>query len=124
MIPLLSISQTKYIIDKDTIIGYTSSENRSIALLFLEGEHYKELYFNEEEISRFKDTIINVQNYHIIFLDSMLVVKTKLLTDINNEYVYTQKELNKVIEKNKTKNTLLTGSIIANIILIITLLIK
>lgn len=124
MIPLLSISQTKYIIDKDTIIGYTSSENRSIGLLFLEGEHYKELYFNEDILSNLKDSVITTQNYHIIFLDSMLVVKTKLLTNINNEYVYTQKELNKVIEKNKTKNNLLKGSIIANIILIITLLIK
>ena len=36
-----SISQRKYIINKDTIVGYTFKENRKIAVLFIQGDKYK-----------------------------------------------------------------------------------
>lgn len=41
---------TKYIIKGDTIVGYTLDENRSIALLFMKGEMYEELYLTQNEI--------------------------------------------------------------------------
>ena len=69
MIPLLCISQQKYIIKGDTIVGYTLDENRSIALLFMKGEMYEELYFTQNEILAKKDSIINTQYYHIKFQD-------------------------------------------------------
>lgn len=60
MIPLVGISQQRYIIDSDTLVSYTLEENRSIALVFLEGDEYKEFYINAKNVmdEMFKERVI------------------------------------------------------------------
>lgn len=121
MIPLLCISQQKYIIKGDTIVGYTLDENRSIALLFMKGEMYEELYFTQNEILVKKDSIINTQYYHIKFQDSVIVVTTNTidkLEKINND---NKAIIEKEKRKNKTNGWIAGGSGILNLILILLL---
>ena len=124
MIQLPIISQEKYIINNDTIIGYTPSENRSIALLFLEGDMYKELYFNEAQLSSYKDSIIQNQKYNILFLDSSIVIQNRYLNDLNILNNNLNIEVNKIKSKNKNKRNIIIGSVAINIALILTLFVK
>ena len=97
MIPLLCISQQKYIIKGDTIVGYTLDENRSIALLFMKGEMYEELYFTQNEILAKKDSIINTQYYHIKFQDNTKVNIDYFITtdyDLNWNYLFKESNYN------------------------------
>lgn len=112
---------TKYIIKGDTIVGYTLDENRSIALLFMKGEMYEELYFTQNEILAKKDSIINTQYYHIKFQDSVIVVTTNTidkLEKINND---NKAIIEKEKRKSKTNGWIAGGSGILNLILILLL---
>ena len=46
-----SISQTNYIINNDTIVGYSKSDNRKIAIIFREGERDSSKLKNCEDLN-------------------------------------------------------------------------
>jgi len=74
MIVLPVISQKKYIIDGDTLIGYTQSENRSIAVIMVEGDKCK-------DVSKQNDVIIDSlssMNYNYIGKIQLINEKTTL----------------------------------------------
>lgn len=67
MIVFQSISQTNYVINNDTIVGYSKEDNRKIAIIFREGE---------------KDSI-NLINCETI--NSELITNNKILKNVNKE---------------------------------------
>lgn len=115
MIPYYGISQEKYIINSDTIIGFNNAEIRQIALIFIEGERTEELLFNAQEIISYKDSIITILGNKVIFTDSTLQVTYSLLEDVSND-------LTKEKDRVRKRNNWLTGSIIGNVVLILILL--
>lgn len=47
MIVSHAISQQSFIVNKDTLVGYTLEENRQLAILLKEGDKCEELAFND-----------------------------------------------------------------------------
>lgn len=122
MIPLQGISQKRYIIDKDTIIAYTPFENRRIAILLLEGEEKAKLVLKQDELIKYKDSIINHQGYYIQVQDSTIKVTTDLIKDFNIKTIDYQNQIEKERKRKRTAQGIAVGSIVANIVFIAALL--
>lgn len=119
MIPSSVISQRKYKINGDTIVAFTPNETRKLAIKLLQGEKYEKLYLSNEELIKYKDSIISFQSYNIAIRDSFLVISnnhnsllTEELNNLNDSY-------NREKKKKQRNGWIATGSIILNIILII-----
>lgn len=122
MIPLQGISQKRYIIDKDTIVAYTPFENRRIAILLLEGEEKAKLVLKQDELIKYKDSIINHQGYYIQVQDSTIKVTTDLIKDFNIKTIDYQNQIEKERKRKRTAQGIAAGSIVANIVFITALL--
>lgn len=122
MIPLQGISQKRYIIDKDTIVAYTSFENRRIAILLLEGEEKAKLVLKQDELIKYKDSIISHQGYYIQVQDSTIKVTTDLIRDFNIKTIDYQNQIEKERKRKRTAQGIAAGSIVANIVFITTLI--
>lgn len=122
MIPLQSISQKRYIIDKDTIVAYTPFENRRIAILLLDGEEKAKLVLKQNELIKYKDSIISHQGYYIQVQDSTIKVTTDLIKDFNIKTIDYQNQIEKERKRKRTAQGIAVGSIVANIVFITTLL--
>lgn len=117
MIALCSTSQVKYIINSDTIIGYTFEENREIATIFLEGEQSKLLLDN-------CDSIVDVLLKKETILLNKIDVQDKSINTLKehyNEVSALAKESDKA--NKKVKRQLTIGKIIITL-LTIALIIK
>lgn len=114
-----STSQVKYKIKGDTIIGFTPKQTRKLAIKLKEGEKYKNLYFTDEEIIKYKDSIIYTQEHTIRICDSLLVVHRNTLSDYNNKIISYKDDIQKERKKKRTYGWIAFGSIILNIVLII-----
>lgn len=122
MIPLQGISQKRYIIDKDTIVAYTPFENRRIAILLLEGEEKAKLVLKQDELIKYKDSIISHQGYYIQVQDSTIKVTTDLVKDFNIKTIDYQNQIEKERKRKRTAQGIAVGSIVANIVFITALL--
>lgn len=122
MIPLQGISQKRYIIDKDTIVAYTPFENRRIAILLLEGEEKAKLVLKQDELIKYKDSIISHQGYYIQVQDSTIKVTTDLIKDFNIKTIDYQNQIKKERKRKRTAQGIAVGSIVANIVFITALL--
>lgn len=122
MIPLQGISQKRYIIDKDTIVAYTPFENRCIAILLLKGEEKAKLVLKQDELIKYKDSIINHQGYYIQVQDSTIKVTTDLIKDFNIKTIDYQNQIEKERKRKRTAQGIAVGSIVANIVFITALL--
>lgn len=122
MIPLQGISQKRYIIDKDTIVAYTPFENRRIAILLLEGEEKAKLVLKQDELIKYKDSIINHQGYYIQVQDSTIKVTTDLIKDFNIKTIDYQNQIEKERKRKRTAQGIAAGSIVANIVFITALI--
>lgn len=122
MIPLQGISQKRYIIDKDTIVAYTPFENRRIAILLLEGEEKAKLVLKQDELIKYKDSIISHQGYYIQVQDSTIKVTTDLVKDFNIKTIDYQNQIEKERKRKRTAQGIAVGSIVANIVFITTLI--
>jgi hypothetical protein len=122
MIQLQGISQKRYIIDKDTIVAYTPFENRRIAILLLEGEEKAKLVLKQDELIKYKDSIINHQGYYIQVQDSTIKVTTDLIKDFNIKTIDYQNQIKKERKRKRTAQGIAVGSIVANIVFITALL--
>lgn len=122
MIPLQGISQKRYIIDKDTIVAYTPFENRRIAILLLDGEEKAKLVLKQDELIKYKDSIINHQGYYIQVQDSTIKVTTDLVKDFNIKTIDYQNQIEKERKRKRTAQGIAVGSIVANIVFITALL--
>lgn len=122
MIPLQGISQKRYIIDKDTIVAYTPFENRRIAILLLEGEEKAKLVLKQDELIKYKDSIISHQGYYIQVQDSTIKVTTDLIRDFNIKTIDYQNQIEKERKRKRTAQGIAVGSIVANIVFIAALL--
>lgn len=122
MIPLQGISQKRYIIDKDTIVAYTPFENRRIAILLLDGEEKAKLVLKQDELIKYKDSIINHQGYYIQVQDSTIKVTTDLIKDFNVKTIDYQNQIEKERKRKRTAQGIAVGSIVANIVFITALL--
>ena len=118
MIPYYSISQVKYKINGDTIIGFTPKQTRRLAIKLKEGEKYEKLYFTNEELIRYRDSIISVKNYSLRICDSLLVVSNNTLSDFNDKIIDYENNIKKERKKKRIYGWIAVGSIILNIILI------
>ena len=111
-IALCSTSQVKYIINSDTIIGYSLIENRNIANVFLEGERDKALLDN-------CDSTVNVLLEKNVLLNSKIEVQDKTITTLKEHYgnvTALAKEADKANKKNKLQ--LLIGKILITLLTI------
>lgn len=122
MIPLQGISQKRYIIDKDTIVAYTPFENRRIAILLLDGEEKAKLVLKQDELIKYKDSIISHQGYYIQVQDSTIKVTTDLIKDFNIKTIDYQNQIEKERKRKRTAQGIAVGSIVANIVFITALL--
>lgn len=122
MIPLQGISQKRYIIDKDTIVAYTPFENRRIAILLLEGEEKAKLVLKQDELIKYKDSIISHQGYYIQVQDSTIKVTTDLIRDFNIKTIDYQNQIEKERKRKRTAQGIAAGSIVANIVFITALI--
>lgn len=119
MIPYSSISQVKYKIDGDTIIGFTPQQTRKLAIKLKEGEKYKNLYFTNEEIIKYKDSVIHTQNHTIRICDSLLVVHNSTLNDYNNKIISYEDDIKRERKKKRQWVWTAIGSIALNALLIV-----
>lgn len=111
-IALCSTSQVKYIINSDTIIGYSLIENRNIATIFLEGERDKALLYN-------CDSTVNVLLEKNVLLNSKIEVQDKTINTLKEHYdnvTVLAKEADKANKKNKLQ--LLIGKILITLLTI------
>lgn len=118
MIPSAAISQKRYIISNDTIIGYTLKENRSIALIFLKGEEAEKLNFKYKEIIKYKDSLIYHNNNVIKFQDSTIVVQQRHLKELTEEVVYYEEQVIKERQAKRRATWIAVGSGILNVVLL------
>ncbi len=115
MIPYSSISQVKYKIEGDTIIGFTPKQTRKLAIKLKEGEKYKHLYFTNEEIIKYKDSVIHTQNHTILICDSLLVVRNNMLADYNNRIISYEDDIKEERKKKRKWAWIAIGSIVLNV---------
>ena len=82
-----STSQTNYVINNDTVVGYTKTENRKIAVIFKEGEECAELLANDRqtiELLRNQNSQYDMTiNLHRIMESNYEADIAKLNNDIN-----------------------------------------
>lgn len=105
MIPLLSISQVKFIISNDTLVGYTFNENRQIALIFKEGEYYKELNTITNGIVKSKDNIIDTYKLQLVVSNDLNNAQYKRLQELLS---LADKNINSQNKLRKSRNFWLT----------------
>lgn len=122
MIALQSISQTKYIIGKDTLILYSKSENRAIAALLYIGAYDKTI--NSIQANEVKVLQQIVSNYR---LDSIEYSKQSsiLLSKFNvadSTFKNTNTKYQTLQTTNKNTKRILYGSFGLNLLFLILLL--
>ena len=115
MIPYSSISQVKYKIEGDTIIGFTPKQTRKLAIKLKEGEKYKNLYFTNEEIIKYKDSVIHTQNHTILICDSLLVVHNNTLADYTNKVISYEEDIKEERKKKRKWAWIAVSSIVLNV---------
>ena len=118
MIPYSSISQVKYKINGDTIVGFTPHQTRKLAIKLLEGEKYKKIHFTNEELIKYKDSIIIAQKYALRISDILIIVTTTSIEDYNNKIVDYEQDIIKERKKKRTYGWIAVGSIVLNAILL------
>lgn len=112
MIALCGTSQVKYIINSDTIIGYTLDENREIATIFLEGEQSKLLLDN-------CDSIVETLLAKEVLLNEKINLQESNITTLKDHYdnvVGLAKEADKA--NRKVKRQLTIGKILITLLTI------
>lgn len=119
MIPYFAISQRRYKIDRDTVIVFTPTETRKLAIKLLEGEKYEKLYLNVQELQKSSDSIISFQSYNIAIRDSLLVVSFNTNDSLNYKLNDYQNQLKEERKKKRRNAWIAGGSIALNILLII-----
>jgi hypothetical protein len=119
MIPYSSISQVRYKINGDTIIAFTPHQTRKLAIKLKEGETYKKLYFTNEEILKYKDSIICSQHYTLRICDSLLVVHNNKLDLYNDRIVSYEEDIKQERKKKRQWVWTAVGSIVLNALLIV-----
>lgn len=119
MIPYSAISQRRYKIDGDTVIVFTPTETRKLAIKLLEGEKYEKLYLNAQELQKSSDSIISFQSYNIAIRDSLLVVSFNTNDSLNYKLNDYQNQLKEERKKKRRNAWIAGGSIALNILLII-----
>lgn len=119
MIPYSAISQRRYKIDGDTVIVFTPTETRKLAIKLLEGEKYEKLYINAKELQKHKDSIISFQSYNIAIRDSLLVVSFNTNDSLNYKLNDYQNQLKEERKKKRHNAWIAVGSIALNVLLII-----
>jgi len=123
MIVLPSISQKKYIINKDTLVCYTFNENRKLSILLLEGDKNKELVRQDSVlINMHKELNVTYQTQIGNYKNQNSIYKFKndsLNTKIANDKI----DADKLASKNKTQKIILgtvsTISLVACLLLIL-----
>lgn len=81
MIALPAISQRNYIINNDTIVGYTKSENRKIAIIFVQGDSCKETSVVDKEIIyRLNDDINSYKLVSNALMQKLTISEGKVAT--------------------------------------------
>lgn len=119
MIPYSAISQRRYKIDGDTVIVFTPTETRKLAIKLLEGEKYEKLYLNAQELQKSSDSIISFQSYNIAIRDSLLVVSFNTNDSLNYKLNDYQSQLKEERKKKRRNAWIAGGSIALNVLLII-----
>jgi len=120
---LPSISQKKYIINKDTLVCYTFNENRKLSILLLEGDKNKELVRQDSVlINMHKELNVTYQTQIGNYKNQNSIYKFKndsLNTKIANDKI----DADKLASKNKTQKIILgtvsTISLVACLLLIL-----
>lgn len=119
MIPYSAISQRKYKIDGDTVIVFTPTETRKLAIKLLEGEKYEKLYLNAQELQKSSDSIISFQSYNIAIRDSLLVISFNTNDSLNYKLNDYQSQLKEERKKKRRNAWIAGGSIALNVLLIV-----
>lgn len=119
MIPYFAISQRRYKIDGDTVIVFTPTETRKLAIKLLEGEKYEKLYLNAQELQKSSDSIISFQSYNIAIRDSLLVISFNTNDSLNYKLNDYQSQLKEERKKKRRNAWIAGGSIALNILLIV-----
>lgn len=119
MIPYSAISQRRYKIDGDTVIVFTPTETRKLAIKLLEGEKYEKLYLNAQELQKSSDSIISFQSYNIAIRDSLLVISFNTNDSLNYKLNDYQSQLKEERKKKRRNAWIAGGSIALNVLLIV-----
>ena len=112
MIVSQGISQEKYIIQNKENVCYTLDENREIALIMIKGEKDSALNVSCNKYTKLLEKDFNQLNIQFNKCDS---ISTQTIKD--NEFL--NKELIKLKDKHKIYTYILTGSITANVIFLL-----
>lgn len=115
MIPLLSISQQKFIIKGDTLIGYTFNENRQIAIIFKEGEYYKQVNTVDDAMLKSKDHIIDTYSTQLTISKNLNDSQYKRLQEL---LIVADKNVNSQNKLRKSRNFWLTTT--GTLVLVVT----
>lgn len=121
MIPLHCISQVKFTLKSDTLIGYTFDENRRIAILLQEGDYYKSINTVNETILKSKDNIITTLKYQNQFSDSLIVQQNKRLNEL---LILADKNVNRLNKLSKNVKFWRTTTLISLAICVPIILLK
>lgn len=113
MIALPAISQKRYIIGNDTCTCYTNEENRTIAIIMVEGDRDHELLQN-------RDSLVTILSLKCSALESKNNTSTKMidkLVNYNRMYAVKVDSLTTEVHKTNRKVKLVSGIAIVLIIL-------
>ena len=116
MIVFPTISQKKFIIGNDTLVGYTKKENRTLAVILQEREMYYTLHSQDTSIISKQDNVIVLKDSQLrdynkqtikyeLICDTLLQKTTKLSKE--NISLYNQKRNVTVVASVATISTIL-----------------
>ena len=114
-----SISQTNYIINNDTIVGYSKSDNRKIAIIFREGERDSSKLKNCEDLNLElinNNGILKKVNEKLNSEISYLLVDN---TTLNKGVIQLSDKWNKANSAKRIWSKVALGSITLNILLVL-----
>ena len=114
-----SISQTNYIINNDTIVGYSKSDNRKIAIIFREGERDSSKLKNCEDLNLElinNNRILKKVNEKLNSKISYLLVDN---TTLNKGVIQLSDKWNKANSAKRIWSKVALGSITLNILLVL-----
>ena len=116
-------SQQSFIVNKDTLVGYTLEENRQIAILLQQGDMCEELAFNDgQTIENLQD--LNKQYKLSIALHELTEDKLTENTRILNDNIATLSSDNSKLNNSVTmwRNTTVIGAATSILLAIIVIL--
>lgn len=122
MIVFPAISQTNLKVGNDTVVYYSQEENRKLSLMLIEADKNKALLENCENINNIKDSIIILNKYRVVELDSFVYKQQVILTTVNADLTAIMKENDKLKQKVEKRTNWLWGSAFLNIVFLIVLL--